>query len=378
LLLGKVAEAEQLETEVYAIAEKVLAQRPGDLRSMANRALAADFLGRLAIRRHDYVAATDYAARSAVAGENYVRFNPSDLNSWIYWVRGKDQIASVLLEQGRIGAARDGFRATVALDQDTRKPASLAPLLWNHWGSLTLLEARMGDFTAAERTFKNGVAAVKATAELEAAGSQRRTLFDLVISSLQSRINLARGNNQAAFDMAMQAANQLRSLDIATAESGGSIRDVTTFRNNVLRQTLITASLAAIRTGRYGEAEAAARERGSLPPNPYSELDPQDEQSRAQVTLAHAIALQGRVAEARQITETQIARYRAELKDGANGLSFNRDLAYALYVDALTRPAGEPRRAAELIEAKKRLDSLSLEANQLLDIRELRGWIAAA
>ncbi|MGB7906062.1 MAG: hypothetical protein WCF43_15305, partial [Steroidobacteraceae bacterium] len=378
LLLGQVVEAEKLELEVYGIAEKVLAQRPGDLRSMANRALAADFLGRLAIRRHDYVAATDYAARSAVAGENYVRFNPSDLNSWVYWVRGKDQVAAVLLEQGRIGAALDGSRATVALDRDARRPASLAPLVWNNWVGLTGLEARAGDFTAAEKSLKASEAAIKATAALEAAGSQRRILFDLVITSVQSRLDLVKGSNQAAFDLAMQTASQLRKIDLSTLESGGSIRDATTFRNNVLRNTLITASLAAIRTGRYGEAEAAARERFELPPNPYSELDPQDEKSRAQVTLAHAIALQGRVDEARQITETEIARYRDELKGGASGLSFTRDFAYALYVDALARPVGDPRRAAELVEAMKQLDSLSVEANQLLDIREVRGWIASA
>ena len=211
LLLGKVAEAEKLETEVYAIAEKVLAQRPGDLRSMANRALAADFLGRLAIRRHDYVAATDYAARSALAGENYVRFNPSDLNSWVYWVRGRDQIASILLEQGHIAAAHDAFRATVALDQDPRKPASLSPLLWNNWGGLALLESRMGDFPAAESTFNSTVAAVKTTASVEAVGSERRALFDLVVSSMQSRLNLAKGNNQGAFDLAMQTAGQCAS-----------------------------------------------------------------------------------------------------------------------------------------------------------------------
>jgi hypothetical protein len=378
LLLGQVAEAEKLEIEVYAIAEKVLAERPGDLRSMANRALAADFLGRLAIRRHDYVAATDYAARSAVAGENYVRFNPSDLNSWVYWVRGKDQIASVLMEQGRIAAALEGLRATVALDQDARRPASLAPLLWGNWGTLIVNEARAGDFAAADKSLQSGVAAVKATADLEAAGSPRRLLFDLVLNSLQARVSLAKGNDQAAFDLAMQAANQLRQFDLSKAESGGSIRDVENFRNNVLRNALTTVSLAAIRTGRYGEAEAATRERQELPPNPYSELDPQDEKSRAQVTLAHAIVLQGRADEARQITETEIARYRDELKGGASGLSFTKDFAYALYVDALARPAGDARRAGNLAEARKQLESLSGEANQLLDIRELRGWIAAA
>jgi hypothetical protein len=378
LLLGKVAAAEELETEVYSIAEKVLAQRPGDLRSMANRALAAGLLGTLALRRYDYAAAGDYAARSAVAGENYVRFNPSDLNSWTYWVRGKDQVASVLLEQGHVGAAIDGLRATVALDQDPRKPASLAPLLFGTWGTLIVNEARTGDFAAVDKSLKNGVAAVEASATLDAASGPRKVLYDLVIANLRSRVNLAKGKNQAAFDQAMQAVHQLQSLDLAAAASGDSVQGLTLFRDNVLRYTLATVSLAAIRTGRYGEAEAAARERHALPPNPNSELDPQDEQSRAQVTLAHAIALQGRAAEARQVMETELARYREELKGGAGGLSFSKDYSYALYVDALARPPADPLRAAELVQATRQLDSLTDESNRLLDIRELRGWIASA
>ena len=111
LQMGKVADTERLETEVYSYAEKVLAKRPGDLRSMANRALAADLLGRLAIRRHDYAVATDYAAKSAEAGENYVRFNPSDLNSWVYWIRGAEQQAE------RAAGAGPGRRCDRGLPQ---------------------------------------------------------------------------------------------------------------------------------------------------------------------------------------------------------------------------------------------------------------------
>jgi hypothetical protein len=377
LLLGKVAEAEQLELEVYRIAEKVLAQRPGDLRSMANRALAAQLLGQLAFRRHDFAVAADYAAKTAEAGENYVRFNPSDLNSWVYWVRGREQIAPVLLEQGRVAAALDGYRATVALDLDPRKPGSLAPMLWNSWIGLTMLEARAGDFHSAEASFKKGVAAIEDAVKAAAEEGTRRAIFDLIIRSVQSRMDLARGRNQAAFDLSTQTANELRQLQ-AGIESDGSDRGTEAFRTNVLRQTLITAALAAIRTGRYGEAEAAARERGSLPPNPYSELNPEDERARAQVTAAHAILLQGNIEEARRLVEPELARYRTELQDGASGLSFAKDFAYALYVDASSRPAADSQRVGGLAEATTQLDSLPAEANQLLDLRELRGWITAA
>jgi len=379
LQMGKVADTERLETEVYSYAEKVLAKRPGDLRSMANRALAADLLGRLAIRRHDYAVATDYAAKSAEAGESYVRFNPSDLNSWIYWIRGAEQQANVLLEQGRVDAAIEGFRRVVALDRDSRKPASLGPMLWNMWGQLMINEGRAGQFDAARKSQMAAAAAAKEAAAVEEPGSGRQVLFELYGDALQARLDLDQGNDQAAFDQATQVATRIRSLELSKDATGSNLpSNAAAVRANFLRNMLATLSLAALRTGRYGEAEAAARERSALPPNPFSELDPQDERSRVQVTLAHALVLQGRADEARAITDVELSRYRAELKQGAGGLVFAKDYAYALYVDALVRPVGDPRRAANLSEALRQLDASGEEVNRLGDIRELRNRIGAA
>ena len=66
--LGRLDEAERLEQEVYELAEKVLQRRPGDLRSMANRALSADMLGTVARRRNDYVMALTYARQGRAGG----------------------------------------------------------------------------------------------------------------------------------------------------------------------------------------------------------------------------------------------------------------------------------------------------------------------
>jgi tetratricopeptide (TPR) repeat protein len=357
----------------------VLAKRPGDLRSMANRALAADLLGRLAIRRHDYAVATDYAAKSAEAGENYVRFNPSDLNSWVYWVRGAEQQATVLLEQGQVDAAIEAFRRVVALDRDPRKPASLGPMLWNMWGQLMITEGRAGQFEAARQSHLAAAAAAVEAAALEDPASGRKALFELYGDALQARLDLDQGNDQAAFDQATQVATRLRALGVSGNATGSNLpSNAEAVRANFLRNTLATVTLAALRTGRYGEAESAARERAALPPNPFSELDPQDEKSRAQMTLAHALVLQGRTDEARAITDVELPRYQGELKGGAGGLAFAKDHAYALYVDALTRSAGDPRRASNLAEALRRLDAMGAEVNRLVDIRELRDQIGSA
>jgi hypothetical protein len=381
LILGRVADAEALEKEVYSIAEGVLAQRPGDLRSMANRALAADLLGRLAIRRHDYKAAADFAQKSATAGENYVRFNPSDLNSWIYWIRGNDQVGAVLFEQGRVAEAIATEQGTVAFEQDPRRPSNFGPMLWQSWAGLTATQARAGQAAAAEASLAKTAAAGRESAALEPVGSKQTQLYGMVTESLEWRIALARGDDQAAFDGARKTISRLVPLETGSLSRGVVIRDGGAFRNNILRQLYITSSLAALRLGRYADAEADSRARAKLPPNPYSEIDPQEEISRAQVTLAHAVARQGRLEEARKIADAELVRYRAALKQGAGGLTFERDYAYALYAHAISQPAdaeGRARKAADLAEAAKALGRLTNEARQLVDVRELSKWIAEA
>jgi hypothetical protein len=376
LVLGRVHEAERLEREVYAIAEQVLVQRPGDFRSMRNRALAADLLGTMAERRHDYVAAADYAAKAEQAGESYVRFNPLDLTAWDYWIRGKDQVAGALFEQGRVRESIDVQRSAVALQNDKRKPASLGPQLNWTWYFLAGDEAQAGQRAAAENSLREGA---RATDELIAQipeGSPRRKLLPLAVDAWRARLQLCAGEYQAAFDGATATANRIRQVEFPADDPNGR-----GMRRNFLNGSLATQTNAAIRLGLYPQAEAAARERVSLPPNPFSAADPQDDRSRAAVMLAHAVAMQGRGEEARTLVQPELARYRGEQKHGARGVTFHVDLAYALYVDALAQPgdpAGHARRDASLAEAAKLLNGLSTEATQLADIRELTGWIAAA
>jgi hypothetical protein len=378
LQAGKVAEAEELALEVYQIAEKVLARRPGDLRSMANRALAAGFLGGLAMRRYDPAAALEHASRTALAGENYVRFNPSDLGSWTYWILGKAQVSAYELEQGRVRDALAGCRSTVALGEDPRRPASLAPVLWNQWPPLVVLEARSGDFAAAERSLQRTRVAFGEAAALEKPGSNRRKLFDLGLEGLRLRIEAYRGNDSHVFEASGQLAAELQALDLSKEDAGGAVMRPAVARMNMIRVQLANRTETGLRLGRFGEAEQAARQRLALPPNPVSEFDPQDEISRTQVTLAQALIGQGRRDEAREILDAELTRYRKLQEQGAQGLSFHRDLALALYVDAIARPAQDPQRAASLVAARRALDALSAEARQLLDIRELYALIAAA
>ena len=376
LALGRLDEAVRLEQEVYAIAEKVLAQRPGDLRSMQNRALAADLMGRVAARRHDYSEAAELAARSAQAGEDNVRFNPSDLSAWVYWVRGRDLLADALFEQGRVLESINLQRGTVALENDSRRPSSLGPLMWQTWAGLAGQEARIGHADVAEKILKEAMRAIDEDAAMRPQDSVWRALIIVMKDNWRARLLAWTGNNQSAIEMTETAANRIKQIKIPDDDANSR-----TVHTNIRRFMLTTQGLAQVRLGLYAQAEMTQRERETLPPNAFSAADPQDERSRARVMRAHAVAKQGRSEEARKLLQPDLEIYRGEQKRGARGVSFNRDLAYALYVDAITQPgdaAGRARKDAALAEAAGLIGGLSNEARQLVDVRDVAGLITAA
>ena len=197
--VGRLDDADRLEREVYDIAEKVLARRPGDLRSMKNRALAANLLGEIASTRHDDAAAAQYADRAALAGEDVVRFNPSDLGTWQYWIMGRGQVAERLFERGEIGAAIDAAHETLALGDDERLPSTLQPQLEETWFRLAWLEAASGRSADAERAFARGVKAAEESAKQFAEGNSMRVLTLARVPVRRARFELVRGEAQGAF-----------------------------------------------------------------------------------------------------------------------------------------------------------------------------------
>ena len=375
LTLGRVDEAARLEQEVYELAEKVLERRPGDLRSMANRALAADMLGSLAARRHDYAAAVDYAAKVEQAGERYVSFNPSDLTPWSYWIRGRDQVADSLFEQGRVQEAIDVLRRTMALETDERAPPSLAAQL--NWIGFRLagLAARVGQGEAAERYLQDALRAHRQFVALSPEGISR-LLLPYAEDAARASLRVYAGDYAAAFTDAMRTAGQVRDLrapaDRPTADN---------MRANFLRNVLATAGMAALRLGRFTDAERVSRERLELPPNRFSDDDPEVERASARTMLAHALAEQGRLQDARQELRPALEHYRSERERGARGITFSRNFAYALFVDALSEagePAGRTHGNAALAEASALINGMPAEAQRLADVRVLHEWIGAA
>lgn len=374
--LGRIAESQALEQQVYAMAEKILARRPGDLHALADRYFAADLLARLAQRQYDHAAAADYAAKSVRAAEEEVRFNPSNLDAWSHWSVGFGLVAEQQFDRGDVAKAMATLHSELALAHDPRAPASVDQVLFRGWNFQAVLQAQTGDKQGAAKSAAN-FAKVNAESVAQAAPDDpRRPLITTAAKSLDAQLQLIADAPREALVGATAVAADVEKIRIPENDRfSASLRDL------FLGSSLVTAAESSIRLGQYAQAEALARKWLALPANPLTQDDPRIKDSRARSMLAHAIALQGRGDEARKTLQPALDYFRQELKAGATGTYFRLDYAYALYVSAISQAddaAGAKQRKADLDAAAGQIAGASAEAQKLADIRYVSGLIAAA
>jgi tetratricopeptide (TPR) repeat protein len=341
---------------------------------MKNRSLAADVLGRLAMRRQDYAAAAQYMSRAEQAGEDIVRFNPGDLGSWQYLVRAMEQSADVLRQQGRIRDAIAKLNLTTALADDDRLTASLTPMLESTWYALAELQLDVGQAAASERSFAEGLKATEEGSAQFAEDNLRRALGMLRAPAERALLSLRADNFEAAYD---QSTAVVRRLDAMAAEVEAA--GLTRFVSGGLHGVLETVSDSATQLGRYAEAEAVVRRHDALPPALSGDLEMH--KALRQVELARALHGQGKRAEARTTLAPALALFRERTRTGAMGLDLRRSYAQALYVEALLQdddPAGRRVRERSLVDAAAVLAGASAEAREMRTLRELSAEIAAA
>lgn len=374
LSLGRIDEAEQLSLEVYNLVDQVLVRRPGDLRAMQNRALAADMLGKVAVQRHDYEAATRYAAMAEQAGEYLVRFDPTDLTSWWYWITGKQNVADALYEQGQVEASITELRSIVAARTDGRMPSDLLGLGWSLY-QLAMTEAESGRRAPAEDALAASFRVFDAVLEHSSSDTSLRALRPLTYAGNRAWLQLALDDPGAARGHAYEAEKLAAQLEIP--EDDRTTRNVS--RGN-LRRALAAAAIAEIRLGRYAEAEAVLQRWHAVPWEDSSGPDARNILARAAIFTAHALAMQGRKDEALALLQPELERYRGEQERGAAGVTFQRDLSYALYTSAIAQSddaAGAAARADALAEATRLMAGMPAEARRLTRNRVLNEWIAA-
>lgn len=374
--LGRTEEAEQLARIVVEMAEKVLAERPGDLRAMQNRFYSANMLGLVALDRHNLAQAEASFLKSAAAARNYALFNPADSTGWRNLLGSGMDLAETYLEQGRVADAQRMLQENVELERDPRNKTGVQPMLLFSWQRIVRVEAQLGNLRTARATL----------AELPRVATQmvKDQNFDAELAML-SKLNI-----EIAELELLAAQGEYASIHNRTAEIGeklGKLKGQTVLnqqvRNDALRANRVWRAESALRLGNHEEAVTTTREAIDKPLVGRSALmlAIQDDLARDKIRHGQALLAVDRRADALATLGEALAFYRTQQAAGATETSFRRDLARALYhlSRAQARDAdGYAARRALLDEAAGVLHGLSFEAKQLAANKELIEWVTNA
>lgn len=374
--LGHLDEAKRLAQLVGETADKVLAQRPGDLRAMVNAYYSANVLGMIARDRYQFADAETYYRQSEHVARSYVSFNPSDSLGWRNLDQSNLDISTALFEQGKVAEALQLLYTAVEQEHDVRNKTGTDIAIYEAWRMIAKVKAQAGDLPAARAAFEEnkrvGETILKERnldEELSAVArlSQRMQEFDLLA---------AEGNYAAIHEQAIALADEFAKIKEINRGNRG-------FRNTFIRTNQTWIIESALRQKHPEEAVAAARqvvERALTDPG-ASRTNVERARYRSDVQLAEALIADGKLLEAQRILNPTLAFYRSRQTSGADGSSFRQDLGRALYFMAMAQTAedaGRVRRQALLNEAAEALQGLGVEIQQLQAAQELIQWVNAA
>jgi len=308
-------------------------------------------------------------------------------------------MVTILLDQGKAAEALALARATVAFEQDPRNTSGLFNGLDEMWYYIGVTEAQLGRRPAAEEAIQESRRLAALWLKNKQLPEFMRPLVPEWQLAMESEVHLIFGEYEPAYTDAYASAGRIQKIPGDAAAS-------TKEKDIAYREVMRLAAMAALRLGHAADAEAAAR---ALVDDSLKGVAPDRVNYVAdwnRVLLAHALALQGRRADANPVLEPALTRYRDQLgkvvtsvgflqrvaraitgsgSQPANkataSVEFSYRAAYAFYVQALLQAddaAGRTARRDLLEEAAKTLQGIPEESKQLHEWKELNDWIFKA
>ena len=375
-VLGELDEADRLASIVSRLSEKVLLQRPGDLRAMQNRFSSANLQGIVAANRHDLGQAEACFLREEEACRYYVRFNPADQRGWQSLGVSLEDLAITYHDQGRMTEALRKNHEAAELEHDPRNKTGMSAATFWAWQNTVRWEAQQGDLRSAQAALGELRRSRDQLVKDRAINPELAQIGTLSVSLMECDVFAAAGDYAKVHARAAEIGDQLANLKVL----GDGNLD---FRTNALRNARIWQTESALRLGNVEEAEAAAKSAVDKPlfGRRADQTQIGEATARAKVRLGQALLGAGHGSEALAPLHGAEAYYRQELAKGAADTGFRQDCARAFYQLALAQAgddAGRTRRRDLLDEAAAVLDGLTFEARQLVASKELNQWVMAA
>jgi tetratricopeptide (TPR) repeat protein len=370
VFLGRDAEARRAGDEVFAVADQVLALRPGYRLALHAEQVTAGSLSAAAQNALDPAEMLRISKRGEQVSMTLLQLDPHNVTSLNNLGVAQSNIGDAIWATGRLRDSIPYYQKAIEVYGRAAGGGAAFAITQAYTAlSLAISQAQMGDGAGAAASIAAETPFLDRLRASEPQGSLSPRLVENMLTIAGATIALERDDLAEARRAAQEAVQQLQS-----EKTEG------TFQENQVAITaysgLHVAGRADYLLGNYAAAEQA--ERQALEARTHWATEGASDQRNLKelsIWLTMALAKQGKLAEAaKEIAPT--VRYQRELKAHNHGDVWQpAELAAALYAQALTDTG---RRAPLLNEAAALLDATPPTLRGLHDIRLWRGLISAA
>jgi tetratricopeptide (TPR) repeat protein len=366
--LGRYDESQQVSDDSLAVADGVLARRPGyRLALHAEEILAGILVSVIQDQRLDPQAARQPALRAEQVSLTLLNLDPNNVTSLNNMGVAEGQLASVLWSAGHLRESLAYRRKEV----DYSPKTGGASFVINHSGAIagaTYFQAALGEVTLATATLAEGESVLAKHRQSEGAGSHALIIAEGWLKIGETWAALGRDDLPAARRI---ATDNVRALEALPAR--GELERAKAFE---LYFSYAAAGRAEMLSGDFAAAEnsllQAVKARKAIG---ASAMDDRRLLNDDLTWLALAQVRQGHTSDAAQ-TIAAVVKFQRELTARNRSDRWQpKELAAALYAQALAEPTN---RGALLHEAAGLIDGLVPEVRATREVRQWRAWILQA
>jgi tetratricopeptide (TPR) repeat protein len=367
--LGRADEAKRVAEDAEAVADKVLAQRPGYRLALHAQQLLVGQLAGASMLNLDPLNAIPNAKRAVQISLTLLEFDPGNIVTTnnlavartylgdAHWTAGKLREALPYYDQ----SVKDGLQVTSG-------GPNLYVTSFFTLAYVALRHAQIGDISGAGAIIDSGKPYLDRLRQSTPQGSTALTVVDMENRLAVASVAQQRGDDAAARRIATDAERELQGLKVK-----GGVEEFQ--KNTLLFWAGLTAGQSAMVQKDYADAEQQLRT-ALAGRNAQGTTSMDDRRTEATISswLAMALARQGKSAEAAKLLAPAV-KYERELAARNHGdVWVPFELGTVLYAQALADRAQAP---ALLHEAAALLDSLPADLRNTHDVRLVRDFIGA-
>lgn len=366
--LGRNEEALRVGAQVLAVANAVLAQRPGYRLVLHAKQITESELASVNYNRLYPQEALRYALESQQTARLMLQLDPRNIAILNNLAVTLAAVRDAQWALGRLDAARESVLKSLQPLAETVQGGSF--FVTNYAGFVGFAgttQAQSGDLTGALRTAADGQAFIDRSRRNLPQTNQALRLLDIWPLYVRAEVSYERGDFAETSRLATAATQQVRDAKLV-----GSVQEA--IRPFMLYWLSALDARAQYQLGHFARAESAERTalvsgRASI----YGGVADQRRQMAQDSTwLALSLAREGKLQEAAQ-TIAPVVTFEEQLLARDHGdVWIPCELARALYAQSLAEPA---RREQLLSRSAALLRGLPARLQRVRDVLQLRGWV---